>query len=145
MMRRGAALISAVLALLCVAALLTATALTGREDYLLSSIATEAQVAFAAAEHGVWTGVAAIDSGDAARPLGTSRTVSIRHGSGVSTAVTITRLSSDLFFVIAEALSVQIGARRASRRIGVFARARADSAGRVSAAPLAERAWVELP
>jgi hypothetical protein len=145
MTRRGAALISAVLALLCVAALLTATALTGREDYLISSSATEAQVAFAAAEHGVWTGVAVIDSADAARPLGSTRTVSIRHGSGMSTAVTVTRLSSDLFFVIAEAFSVRNGGRRGSRRIGVFARARADSAGRVSAAPLAQRAWVELP
>jgi hypothetical protein len=144
-MRRGAALISAVLALLCVAALLTATALTGREDYLLSSITTEAQVAFAAAEHGVWTGVAAIDSADAARPLGDTRTVSIRHGSGVATAVTITRLSSDLFFVIAEAFSAQTGGRRASRRIAVFARAQVDSTGRVSAAPLTQRAWAELP
>jgi hypothetical protein len=145
MMRRGAALIGAVLALLCVAALLTAIAMTGREDHLLSSIATEAQGTFAAAEHGVWTGVAAIDSADAVRPLGDIRTVSIRHGSGASTAVTITRLSADLFFVIAEAFSAQTSGRRASRRIGVFVRARADSTGRVSAAPLAQRGWAELP
>jgi hypothetical protein len=145
MKRRGAALMGAVLALLCGAGLLTAIALTGREEYLLASIGSEAQAAFAAAEHGVWTGVAAIDSADAARPLGDLRTVSIRHTSGVSTAVTITRLTSDLFLVVAEAFSAQIGRRRASRRIGVFARAQADSTGRVSAAPLAQRGWAELP
>lgn len=145
MTRRGAALLSAVLALVCVAALLIATAWTGREEYLISSIASEAQVAFAAVEHGVWTGVAVIDSADLARPLGHTRTVSIRHDSGASTAVSITRLSSDLFLVIAEAFFGQTGGRRGSRRVGVFARARGDSAGRVSVAPLAQRAWVELP
>jgi hypothetical protein len=144
-MQRGAALISAILALLCVAALLTATALTGREDYLVSAIAAEAQVAFAAAEHGVWSGIAAIDSADLARPSGDTRTVSIRHSSGVATAVVITRLSSDLFLVTAEAFSAQTGARRGSRRIAVFARAQVDSTGRVSAVPLAQRAWAELP
>lgn len=145
MRRRGAALISAVLALVCVAALLSATALIARQDYLLSAIAAEAHDAFAAAEHAVWAGVASIDSADALRPLGDSRSVSIRHGPGTSGTVTITRLASDLFFVVAEAVSSQTGERRASRRIGVFARARADSAGGVSGVPLPQRAWVELP
>ena len=145
MTQRGSALISAVLALLCAAAFLTAIALTGREDYLLSSIATEGQAAFAAAEHGVWTGLAAIDSADATRPLGDIRTVSLRHTAGVSTAVTIARLSGDLFLVVAEAFSSQIGGRRVSRRIAVFARAQVDSAGRISGAPLPQRAWAELP
>lgn len=145
MRRRGGALIGAVVALVCVAALLTAIAHAGREDYLLSSLATEAQVAFAAAEHGVWTGVAAIDSADGLRPLGDTRSVSIRHGNGASSVVMITRLSGDLFFVVAEAVSGSMGGRRGSRRIGVFARTRSDSTGRVLAAPLTQRAWVELP
>ena len=145
MTRRGVALISAVLALVCVAALVTATALISREDYLVSSNATEAQLAFAAAEHGVWTGLATIDASDVLRASGDTRSVSIRHGPRTSTAVEITRLSGDLFFVVAEAVSAQTSSRRASRRIGIFARAHTDSTGLVSGVPLPQRAWVELP
>jgi hypothetical protein len=143
--RRGAALVGAVLALVCLSALLVGAAFTGREAYLLTAANAEGQSAFAAAEHGVWAGVAAIDASDAVAAVGTVRSVSIRHGSGARSAVTITRLSGGLFFVVSEGISGALGPRRSARRVGVFALAQSDSTGRISALPLGEGAWSELP
>lgn len=143
-MRRGFALATALLALVCASALLAALAFAAREEIVLAGLAHHAQVALTTAERAAWSAAASLDSADLRRQPGSTRAVSLTAAPADSISASVTRLEGDLFLAVGEALAGQ-GRRYGRRRVGLLVRVVVDSLGSASWAPLAGRNWVDMP
>ncbi|MFL5502056.1 MAG: hypothetical protein ACJ79Q_12540 [Gemmatimonadaceae bacterium] len=140
---KGFALAAALLAVMLIAALMASVFLAANEETRISAIAGARQLALSAAESAVERTI--LDwRGASSDPIGISgvRSTTI-DGFGVPVAVSVTRLDSTLYWIVADAGRVSSGIS-ATRRIGVIARARTSSDGSTAVDRIAGRWWSEL-
>ncbi|HEX6251799.1 MAG TPA: hypothetical protein VFZ56_10225 [Gemmatimonadaceae bacterium] len=143
--RRGAALLLVVLAIVCLGVLLAGMAFASREDHALSTAARSSQRAFTMAERAAWLAVAAQDSSLLQLALGDQRIVALVPVSADTAVAVVRRLAPALFVAAGEAGVRAAGGGNLRRSSAVFTRAVVDSLGAVTFQPLPARAWAELP
>lgn len=143
--RRGAALLLVVLAIVCLGVLLAGMAFASREDHALSTAARSSQRAFTMAERAAWLAVAAQDSSLLQLALGDQRIVALVPVSADTAVAVVRRLAPALFVAAGEAGVRAAGGGYLRRSSAVFTRAVVDSLGAVTFQPLPARAWAELP
>lgn len=142
--RAGIALVAALLAIVCIAALLAGLAFIAREDHVVSTVGRDAQRAFTAAEGAAWAAAAAVDSAHLAASPGTGLVVPVPLFSADTVRAGIVRLGAGTLLVFAEA-GVRNRDGHVWRRVGLLADARLDSTGASAVRLLPLRSWVELP
>lgn len=141
--RQGFALVAALLAVMLIAALMATVFLAANEETRISAVAAAKQLALSAAESAIertildWPG-SSVDS----LGVGGVRSTTI-DGVGTPVALTITRLDSTLYWIVADAGRVSSGIS-ATRRIGVIARARTSADGSTTVERIEGRWWSEL-
>ena len=141
--RRGFALAAALLSLMLIAALLAGVFFAAMEETRISGVSGSKQLALSAAESAIemtiggWPGTNADPIGVAGARL--SRV----DGFGVPAVVSVTRLDSTLYWIVAKAPAVS-SESSAMRRIGVVLRVEygLDHSIRIDRIP--ERWWSEL-
>jgi type II secretory pathway pseudopilin PulG len=140
---KGFALAAALLAMMLIAALMAGVFLAANEETRISAVAGAKQVALAAAESAIERTILdwPVESSD---PIGVGgvRSTTI-DGFGVPVAVSVTRLDSTIYWIVADAGRVSSGVS-ATRRIGVIARARVSPDGSTTVDRIAGRWWSEL-
>jgi hypothetical protein len=144
-LRRGAALLLVVLAIVCLGVLLAGLAFASREDYALSTAARSSQRSFTTVERALWLAVAELDSSYLSWPVGEQRSVAVPSGSADSAGAAVRRIAPTLFVVSGEAGARASGGTYLWRRAALFVRADVDSLGVVTFDPLPARSWAELP
>lgn len=141
--RRGFALVMALLAILCLGAVLIPLAFTAREDHSLSRANRDAHRAFAAAELAAWRALAVFDSSHLDMLRGAALPVAVNVESVDSAAGMIVRLGDRVFLATGEA-AVRGDGEPVRRRVGLLALAARDSAGSTVVSLLPGRHWLEL-
>ena len=140
--RRGFALAAALLSLMLIAALLAGVFFAAMEETRISGVSGSKQVALSAAESGIemtirdWRGTSA-------DPIGVDGTrVSEIDAFGTPVGVSVTRLDSTIYWIVAQAPAVS-SESSAMRRIGVIARVKygLDRSIRIDRIP--QRWWSE--
>jgi type II secretory pathway pseudopilin PulG len=140
---KGFALAAALLAVMLIAALMASVFLAVNEETRISAVAGAKQLALSAAESAIERTI--LDwPATSVDPLvvGGVRTTTI-DGFGVPVAISVTRLDSTLYSIVADAGRVSSGIS-ATRRIGVIARARTSPDGSTAVDRIAGRWWSEL-
>lgn len=141
--RKGFALAAALLAVMLIAALMASVFLAATEETRISAVSGAKQVALSAAESAIeqtvlnWAGTSGDPTG-----IGGIRSATI-DGFGTPVDVTVTRLDSTLYWIVADAGRVSSGLS-ATRRIGVIVRARMGPDGSIAVDRIAGRWWSEL-
>jgi len=141
--RRGFALAAALLSVMLIAALLASVFFAAMEETRISGVSASRQLALAAAESGIemtitdWLGM----PGDAVGLVGTR--VSRIDGLGTPVTVSVTRLDSTLYWIVATAAGVS-SESPAMRRLGAVLRVEYGSDSSIRTERIAERWWSEL-
>jgi type II secretory pathway pseudopilin PulG len=141
--RSGFALVAALLAVMLIAALMASVFFAADEETRISGVAGAKQVALSAAESAIERTILdwPVESGD---PIGVGGVRSTTtDGFGVPVAVSVTRLDSTTYWIVADAGRVSSGVS-ATRRIGVIARARVSPDGSTALDRIEGRWWSEL-
>ena len=141
--RPGFALAAALLSLLLIAALLASAFFAAMEETRISGASASKQLALSAAESAIETTIGRWN-GTPADPIGIAGTRMSRiDGFGMPVSVSVTRLDSTLYWIVAIAPTVS-SESSAMRRIGVVVRAQygADHSIRIDRIP--QRWWSEL-
>ena len=141
--RQGFALAVALLSLLLISALLASVFFAAMEETRISGASASKQLALSAAESAIETTIETWN-GTLADPIGVAGTRMSRiDGFGMPASVSVTRLDSTLYWIVAVAPAVS-SESSAMRRISVVVRAEygADHSIRVDRTP--ERWWSEL-
>ena len=141
--RRGFALAAALLSVLLIAALMASVFFAAMEETRIGAMSSAKQVALSAAETAIeqvihdWAGTP-VD------PIGVegARSYSV-DASGTLVGLTVTRLDSTIYWIVADAGRVPSGVT-ATRRIGVVVRVRIGPDGSIAVDRLPERWWSEL-
>jgi hypothetical protein len=141
--RKGFALAAALLVLLLVSALVTGVFVAATEETRVGIAGVDRYVAFVAAESAIETTIATFHA-DTTAAIGLAGTRTIPIGDlEAPVIIYITRLDSALYWIVADA-GASPGERRASRRIGVVARAVAVPNHSIIIDRISERWWSEL-
>lgn len=140
--RRGFALITALLAMLCLAALLTGLAFSAREDHALAIATRDSQRAFAAAELAAWSAVNALDSSHLELHVGGESRVQVSAHADTVEAV-LRRLGELTYLALGTAGIRGPGGEWLLRRSALLFSATRDSAGSATAIPAPGRHWFQ--
>ena len=139
--RRGFALLTALVAILTIAALVTATALRTDEDRRAARATTLHHHALAGAEDALWRTVTTTNAKSLrTNPVGASTTTTTTGD--LTQIISVTKLDATLFWIIVHA-TVHSGPDSASHRIALWARLPADTITS-HLIPLASSAWADL-
>lgn len=141
--RRGFALVAALLSLVLIAALVASVLFAAAEETRIGSASTAGQLALSAAESAIEVTLAAWP-GAAGAPLdiGAAQNTSV-DWFGTSVTVTVTRLDSTLYWVVADASTASSQASPA-RRIGALVRVEVMPDRSITVDRIPERWWSEL-
>jgi Tfp pilus assembly protein PilX len=141
--RKGFALAAALLVLLLVSALVTGVFVAATEETRIGVAGMERHLAFIVAESAIEMTIATFQA-DTAAAIGLAGTKTISIGDlEAPVVVYVTRLDSALYWIVADAGVTPVEAR-ASRRIGVVARAVAAPDHSIIIDRISERWWSEL-
>jgi len=141
--RKGFALAASLLVLLLVSALVTGAFVVATEETKVATAEVERHLAFVAAESAIEMTIATFRP-DTTAAIGLAGTKAIPIGNlGVPVVVYVTRVDSALYWIVADAGASPVEAR-ASRRIGVVARAVATPDHSIVIDRISERWWSEL-
>jgi len=141
--RKGFALVAALLALLLIAAIIASVFFAAMEETRITAASAAKEVALSAAESAIevtirdWTAT----SGDSIRVGGVHS--SAVGGFGMPVTVSVTRLDSTLYSIVAEARSVS-SQSFATRRIGAIVRAQVAPDHSITIDRVPQRWWSEL-
>ena len=141
--RKGFALAAALLAVMLIAALMASVFFAAIEDARIGSVSGAKQTTLSAAESAIemtirdWQGSASV-------PIGVEgiRSTTV-DAFGAPVAVSITRLDSAVYWIVADAGRMSSGLS-ATRRIGVLVLVRMRPEGSIAVDRNAERWWSEL-
>ena len=141
--RKGFALAAVLLALMLLAALVASVFFAAMEETRIGAAGAGKQRALMAAESAIESTIAAWP-GDTTDPIGIpgvrSRTI---EQSGTAVTVTVTRLGSTIYSIVALAAAAS-SEPVAARRIGAMVRARTAPDRSITIERLSERWWSEL-
>lgn len=141
--RKGFALAAALLVLLLVSALVTGVFAAATEETRIGSAGVERHLAFVAAETAIEMTIATFRP-DTTAAIGLTGTKTISIGDlEAPVIVYVTRLDSELYWIVADAGASPVEAR-ASRRIGVVVRAVAAADHSIIIDRISEQWWSEL-
>jgi hypothetical protein len=141
--RKGFALAAALLVLLLVSALVTGAFVAATEETKVGIAEVERHLAFVAGESAIEMTIATFRP-DTTAAIGLAGTKAIPIGDlEAPIIVYVTRLDSALYWIVADA-GESPGEARASRRIGVVARAVATPDHSIIIDRISERWWSEL-
>jgi hypothetical protein len=127
--------------MLLISALVAAVFFATTEETRTAVATARSETDLTDAESAVFNALAAMEGGTMEAPTpGQTRTASDGIG---SSSVHVTRLDSDLVWVVGESRG-EGATNGAVRRIGVFAAIAIDSAGSIRVSPIPERGWSEL-
>lgn len=141
--RRGFALVAALLSLVLIAALVASVLFAATEETRIGSASAAGQFALSAAESAIevtlatWPGAA-----EAPLDIGGAQNRSV-DWFGTPVTVTVTRLDSTLYWVVADAGAASSQASPA-RRIGAFMRVKVMPDRSITVDRIPERWWSEL-
>ena len=141
--RRGFALAAAVLSIMLIAALLTGVFFAAMEETRISGVSGSKQLALSAAESAIEMTI--VDwPGTIADPIGVAGTRTSRIDAfGTPADVSVTRLDSTLYWIVAKAPAVS-SESSAMRRIGVAVRVEYGLDHSIRIDRISERWWSEL-
>ena len=126
-----------------IAALMASVFLAAMEDARIGSVSGAKQTTLSAAESAIELTIQNWQ-GSVSGPIGVEGTRSTTHDAfGTPVAVSVTRLDSAVYWIVADAGRVSSGLS-ATRRIGVIVRAHMRSDGSIAVDRTAERWWSEL-
>jgi Tfp pilus assembly protein PilX len=141
--RSGFALAAALLSLLLIAALLASVFLATMEETRISGASAAKQLALSAAESAIETTIGTWN-GTPADPIGVAGARMSRiDGFGMPVSISVTRLDSTLYSIVAVAPAVS-SESSPMRRIGVIVRAEYGADHSIRIDRIAERWWSEL-
>jgi type II secretory pathway pseudopilin PulG len=140
--RRGFALAAAVLSLLLIAALVASAFFAAMEETRIAAAAVAKEAALTAAESAIESTIAAWTFADESIKVGEVRK-STNSGFGTRVEVSVTRLDSTLYWIVADAGGVSSGTT-AERRIGAVVRAQTGPDHSTIIDRIPERWWSEL-
>jgi Tfp pilus assembly protein PilX len=139
--RKGFALIAALLAVVLIGALVAGAMFATTEETKVGSTAGARDVALTAAESAL---ASAISMSALPTSIGVGGTTSqATEFSGRAVNVYSTRLDSTIYWLVAES-AADASHSGAQRRVGIFVTAHAQPDGSISITPISERAWSEL-
>ena len=141
--RKGFALVTALLSLMLIAALAAGVFLTAMEETRIGAAATSKEQTRLAAESAIESTIGGW-TGNPSDPIGLAgtRTSSV-DGFGTPISVSVTRLDSTIYWIVAESRSVS-SPPVATRRIGVVVRAQIAPDRSITIDRIRERWWSEL-
>jgi len=141
--RKGFALAAALLSVMLIAALMASVFFAAMEDARIGSVSGAKQTALSAAESAIELTIGSWQ-GSGPHPIGVEGTRSTTVDAfGTPVAVSVTRLDSAVYWIVADASRVSSGLS-ATRRIGVFVRVHMPADGSIAVDRIAERWWSEL-
>lgn len=141
--RSGFALVAALLAIAIIGALVAAVLFATTEDTKAGTTSIARDLALIAAESAL-TSIVADSPVNLPKDVGIiSTTSSVLDESGVTVIVSITRLDSAIYSIVADAQPDRLhsGARR---RVALLVTARTAADGALTVTPIPDRAWSEL-
>jgi Tfp pilus assembly protein PilX len=140
--RRGFALVAALLTLMLIAALVASVFFAAMEETSIGASSAAKELALVTAESAIESRLAA--GLDAGAPIGVAGAHSSTvNGFGMPVNVTVTRLDSTIYWIVAEAGSLS-SQSTAARRIGVIVGVRVASDHSITIDRSHERWWWEL-
>ena len=141
--RKGFALAAALLSVMLIGALMASVFFAAMEDARIGSVSGAKQTALSAAESAIELSVRNWQ-GSASDPIGVEGTRSTTVDAfGTPVAVSVTRLDSAVYWIVADAGRVSSGVS-ATRRIGVFVLVHMRPDGSIAVDRMPERWWSEL-
>jgi type II secretory pathway pseudopilin PulG len=141
--REGFALAAALLCVMLIAALMASVFFAAMEETRIAAVSSARQVSLSAAETAIEQAIRDWPA-TPADPIGVDGTRSYAiDASGTAVSVTVTRLDSTIYWIVADAGRVPSGLI-ATRRIGVVVRARIGPDGSIAVDRMPERWWSEL-
>jgi len=141
--RQGFALVAALLVLMLIAALVASVFLAATEETRISGASAGKQLALCAAESAIETTIAAWSS-SVAGPIGIEGVRSaVVEGFGTPVMVSVTRLDSTLYWIVADAGSLS-SASSATRRVGAIVSVQVAPDHSITIDRVGERWWSEL-
>lgn len=141
--RKGFALVTALLALMLIAALIPGVFYATTDEARIGAASGERQLALSAAESAIETTLAGWTATVVA-PIPLRQTTAAHlDWSGVPVQVYVTRLDSTLYWIVAEAGAVS-STSGVTRRIGAVISAQSAPGGSITIDRISERWWSEL-